>query len=238
MIENLINYVQTIISNYGVWGVFLATIIEEIVTPIPSPLIPLSAGFFLLPIESSFVEIILRGIIVIALPVSIGISIGSVIVYVLGFFGGKPVIEKSKKWTGINWQDVEKLEERFIRRKSDEASLFVLRILPIIPGVAISGFCGVIRYSFKKFIIITFLGSLIRAFALGIIGWQVGELYLTYTELISKFENYIFWGIFSIAIVFLAGYYIFKKINRGKYNDKHEDKAVIEISEEKDKNIF
>ncbi|MBZ1356469.1 MAG: VTT domain-containing protein [Candidatus Nealsonbacteria bacterium] len=212
MIENFITYIQSIISQYGAWGVFLATLIEEIIAPVPSPIVPLAAGFFLLPTSVSFTEIVLRGAFTIALPVSIGITIGSTLVYALGFFGGKPVIEKSKKWTGINWDDIEKSEARFTRGKGDEISLFVLRVLPIIPGVAISGFCGVVRYQFKKFIIITSLGAFVRAFVLGLVGWQVGELYVTYADMISKFEKYVLSVVFFLLLLSFLGYYIRKKI--------------------------
>lgn len=212
MIGNFITYIQSIISQYGAWGVFLATLIEEIIAPVPSPIVPLAAGFFLLPTSVSFTEIVLRGAFTIALPVSIGITIGSTLVYALGFFGGKPVIEKSKKWTGINWDDIEKSEARFTRGKGDEISLFVLRVLPIIPGVAISGFCGVVRYQFKKFIIITSLGAFVRAFVLGLVGWQVGELYVTYADMISKFEKYVLSVVFFLLLLSFLGYYIRKKI--------------------------
>lgn len=214
MIEIIILYIQSIISEYGAWGVFFATLIEEVVAPVPSPLVPISAGFFLLMSDLSIVEILLKSAIMIALPVAVGISIGSSIVYALGFFGGKPVIEKSKKWTGINWQDIENIQSRFTKGMGDEITLFILRVLPVVPGVGISGFCGVIRYSFKKFIVITFIGSFIRAFILGILGWQVGELYMTYAETISKSEKYIFVVVLILAIFFLGYHFIFKKKNK------------------------
>lgn len=211
MIERIILYIQSIISDYGAWGVFVATLIEEVVAPVPSPLVPVSAGFFLLMSDLSIVEILLNSAIIIALPVAVGVCIGSSIVYALGFFGGKPVIEKSKKWTGINWQDIENVQLRFTKGIGDEITLFILRVLPIVPGVGISGFCGVIRYSFKKFIVITFAGSFIRAFVLGIVGWQVGEFYMTYAGIISKSEKYIFIVVLILAVFFLGYHFIFKK---------------------------
>lgn len=212
MIEYLIVYIQTIISEYGAWGVFLATLLEEIIAPIPSPIIPLAGGFFLLPPNISFWVVALKGALVIALPVSVGISMGSAAVYALGFYGGKPAIEKTKKFTGINWQSIQKAEEKFTRGSKDEITLLILRIVPIVPGVAISGFCGVVRYPFKKFMIITSIGALIRAFILGMVGWQVGELYTHYADIVSKFEKYILLGVLSFAVLLFAGYYISKKL--------------------------
>ncbi|MFA4942933.1 MAG: VTT domain-containing protein [Patescibacteria group bacterium] len=211
MIDSIVVYIQSIISNYGALGVFGVTIIEEIIAPIPSAIIPLMAGFFLLPSTMSFAEILLRGILIIALPVSIGISIGSTLVYILGFFGGKPAIEKSKKLTGINWQEIIGIEEKVTRGNRDEIALFILRLIPIVPGFAISGFCGVVRYPFQKFIIITFFGSLVRAFILGMIGWQAGELYVNYADIISRFEKIIFFIILFLLFTFLAYRYFIKK---------------------------
>jgi len=211
MIENLVTYIQSIINQYGAWGVFLGTLLEEIIAPIPSPIVSLAAGFFLLPATSSIVEIMIRAVLVIAIPVSVGISAGSVIVFALGYFGGKPVIEKTKKITGINWQDIQKIEEKMTHTNKDEIVLFFLRILPIIPGVAISGFCGVFRYSFKKFFIITFLGSFIRAFLLGLLGWQVGTLYANYAAMVTKFEKYILVAVLFLLILLLGKYFIIKK---------------------------
>jgi membrane protein DedA with SNARE-associated domain len=211
MIENFIVYIQSIISAYGAWGVFVATLLEEIIAPIPSPIVSLSAGFFLLTDNTTLIEAVLKAALIIALPVSIGITLGSTLVYALGFFGGKPIIEKTKKWTGINWHDIEKTETRLTQGKGDEITLFILRMLPIIPGVAISGFCGVVRYPFQKFILITSLGAFIRAWLLGLIGWQVGELYATYADVISKFEKYILYSLILILLLVLVSYYINKK---------------------------
>lgn len=212
MIEYFITYIQSIIFAYGAWGVFLATLIEEVIAPIPSPVVSLAAGFFLLPTSISLAEVVLRAAVVIALPVSIGISIGSALIYALGFFGGKPVIEKSKRWTGIKWHDVEKLEDRLTSGVGDEITLFILRLLPVVPGAAISGFCGIIRYPFKKFISITFIGAFLRAFILGVIGWQVGEVYTIYADVIAQFEQYILMAVVILFFLGFGGYYIVKNM--------------------------
>jgi membrane protein DedA with SNARE-associated domain len=213
MIEKLTSYIQPIIAEYGAFGVFLATLLEEIIAPIPSPLVPLAAGFFLLPTDGSFLEIIWQALFIIAFPVASGITLGSLAVYGLGFWGGKPIIEKSKKWIGLSWKDLEKTEQKLTRGKGDEIMLFILRVLPVIPGVAISGFCGIARYPLKTFAIITFLGALMRAVVLGVVGWYVGVTYTTYVEIISKIENYIFAVLIVLALCF-AGYLYFLKKRR------------------------
>ncbi len=211
MIDQLVTYIQSLIATYGAWGVFLATMIEEIIAPIPSPIVPLAAGFFLITPEiTSLIQILIKIGVVIALPVTAGITIGSACVYAIGFFGGKPVLDRTKKWLGFGWDDVQKVETRLHKGKKDEWVLFFLRMIPIVPGVAISGLCGIIRYPFFKFITITMLGACLRAFILGIIGWKVGEVYGAFAHTVEKSEDYILYAV--IGILFIWGvYYFFKK---------------------------
>jgi len=211
MIETAISYIQPIIIQFGVFGVFFSTLLEEAIAPIPSALIPLIAGFLLLPVELPLVEIIGLALIMVALPVSLGVSIGSLVVYSIGYFGGKPAIERTKKWTGLSWEKVEKIEKKLIRGRGDEITLFILRLIPIVPGVAISGFCGIARYPVKLFVIITLLGSFLRAFALGVIGWYVQGAYVEYSDAISNMEKQIFAVLILVIILYAVWHYFFKK---------------------------
>jgi membrane protein DedA with SNARE-associated domain len=215
MIAELTALIQPIVQEYGVWGVFLATLLEEIIAPIPSPLVPLAAGFFLLPAEKTLSEIWLKALLVVAFPVSVGITLGSLAVYSIGYFGGKPAIEKSRRWLGFGWQDIERAEKRLMYSRYDEIALFALRLMPIVPGVAISGFCGIVRYPVKTFALITLFGAFARAFFLGIIGWYVGGIYAVWAEAISRTEKYIFIVLIAIAAFFIAKAY-FKKRRRPK----------------------
>lgn len=219
MIEKFTSYIQPIVMEYGALGVFLATLLEEIVAPIPSPLVPLTAGFFLLPAGESFLDILWQTLFMIAFPVALGTTLGSLAVYGIGYWGGKPVIEKSKKWLGLNWNDIEKIEQKLIRGNSDEIVLFILRTLPIVPGVAVSGFCGIVRYPLKTFAVITFLGASVRAAALGVVGWYVGATYLVYANTISKIEDYMLAFVIILAL-FFAGRFIFLKNIKQRNNPK------------------
>lgn len=218
MIEKLTSLIQSIVVEYGAVGVFLATLLEEIIAPIPSPLVPLTAGFFLLPPDGAFLETIWPAMFIIAFPVALGVTLGSLAVYGIGHLGGKPAIEKSKKWLGLGWKDLEKIESKLIRGSGDEIALFILRTLPVIPGVAISGFCGIVRYPLKTFAVVTFLGAFVRALALGVVGWYVGGVYEIYSETISKVEKYIFVVLVISTALFLGRLYFLKKSRKQANN--------------------
>lgn len=213
MLETAIAYVQTLIQTYGAPGVFAATLIEEIVAPIPSALVPLAAGFSLLTPDILITEAVFRAALFVALPVMLGIGIGSSVVYSIAHFGGKPVIDRFGMLLGTSWGEIEQMSTKFTGSRTDEAVLFGLRLVPVIPGVAISAVAGVIRYPFKVFLTITLIASFLRALILALIGWQVGELYMESLHTIEKYESYIL-----IPLALIAGYtlaqWLFKKYYR------------------------
>lgn len=213
MLETAIAYVQTLIQTYGASGVFAATLIEEIVAPIPSALVPLAAGFSLLTPDILITEALFRAALLVALPVMFGIAIGSSVVYSIAHFGGKPVIDRYGKLLGTSWNEIEQMRTKFTGGRVDEAVLFGLRLVPVIPGVAISAVAGVIRYPFKVFLGITLIASFLRAYILALIGWQVGELYMESLHTIEKYESYVL-----IALALIAGYtlarWVYKKYYR------------------------
>lgn len=203
MLEKFIQIMQSIVSTSGSTGVFVAAIIEEIIFFIPSPIVPMAAGFFLLSAQVELAEAASRTILYIALPVSLGLTIGSLVPYYVCYFGGRPAIEKWGRLIGLTWENIEKTEQRFIRGYRDELILLGLRILPVVPSVAISGFCGFIRYPIYHFLAVTVFGAAIRGFLLGLLGWYVGTSYLKYAQMIAQIEKYlfVFIGVMCVAVI-------------------------------------
>ena len=203
MLEKLIQVTQSIVSAGGPAGVFAAALFEEIVFFIPSPIVPMAAGFFLLSSQAELAEAASRAILYIAFPVAAGLTIGSLVPYYICYFGGRPAIEKWGRLIGLTWETIEKTEQKFIRGYRDELILLGLRILPIVPSVAISSFCGFIRYPIYHFLAVTAFGAAIRGFLLGLAGWYAGITYLKYAQTIARMEKYlfIFVGVASVAVI-------------------------------------
>lgn len=203
MLEKLIQFTQSIVSAGGPVGVFVVALLEEIVFFIPSPIVPMAAGFFLLSPQIELAEAASQAILYIVIPVATGLTIGSLVPYYICYFGGRPAIEKWGRLIGLTWGNIEKTEQKFIRRYRDELILLGLRILPIVPSVAISSFCGFIRYPIYHFIAITAFGAAIRGFLLGLFGWYAGTAYLKYAQAIAQVEKYllILVGIVSVVVI-------------------------------------
>jgi membrane protein DedA with SNARE-associated domain len=207
MLETIITQLQAFFIDYGAIGVFLGSIIEEIIAPIPSTIIIIGSSFFILEGQSIGIESIMTLIFNVSIPAGVGMTIGSLFIYGLCYYIGKPFITKWGKYFTIRWEDIEKTDEKFKEQTRDELILYAVRAIPIIPSVAISAFCGVIRYDIKKYIIITLLGGLTRATILGFLGWQFGNFYQEISDQISFLEEI---AVIAIVII-IIGYIIFNK---------------------------
>ncbi|MBZ9570969.1 VTT domain-containing protein [Methanobrevibacter sp. TMH8] len=175
MLEQIIIQIQSIIISYGAIGLFIGGVVKEFI-PIPSTAIILGSSLILLKGQAITLNSTLNLLFIIAIPVSLGMTIGAIITYIPCFYMGKPFITKWGKYISLRWEDIEEMEKKFENRRRDDVILYLIRATPIIPSIILSAFCGVIRYDLKKYIIITFLGGLTRAIIFGIIGWQFGNV--------------------------------------------------------------
>lgn len=155
-------------------------------------------------------EGILRLFINVVLPASLGVTIGSLFVYAIEYFVGSPFIKRWGKYLGVSWEDIQKAEGRFSSGHSDNMILFALRSVPVVPSVAISVFCGFIRYRLWDHLIFTLIGSLVRGAILGIMRWQFGMLYLELSQQISFLEELVL----GVLIVILAIYLYHRRKNK------------------------
>lgn len=192
---------------YGPLGIFIASIVEEIIAPIPSTLVIMSTSFLIFKGTVISLGSIFKLFTNIVLPASSGVTLGSLLIYYIGYFLGKPFLKRWGKFLGVSWEDIIHAQNKFTNSSSDELLLFILRAFPIVPSVAISIFCGFIRFDLRKYLIITFLGTVVRAFILGFIGWQFGSMYQTAAEEISYLEEI---GL-AVIIIVAAGYLIYQR---------------------------
>ncbi len=208
MIESLILFIHTHLLPLGGFGVFIASIIEEILAPIPSAAVIFASGFLLVKGPIGF-DTVLDLLVKVAIPAALGITLGSLMVYGIAYYAGKPILTKWGKWLGLSWEDVEKIQLKFSQTSFDEASLFVIRAIPIVPSVVISAFCGLIRFPLRPYVLFSLLGLIVRAILLGFVGWQIGTLYFRYAKYVTLFENIILVGIVIFVTIFV-GWRVYK----------------------------
>ncbi|KND48903.1 MAG: DedA family protein [Parcubacteria bacterium C7867-005] len=213
MIASFLSLIESLFTAYGAVGVFLASIIEEVIAPIPSSFVIMGAAYSFFSDIAFSVGTFGRLIYMVIIPAALGVTVGSFFVYGLTYAFGKPFIEKFGKYLGVSWTAVEAAQAKFTAGYTDELILFGIRAVPIIPSVVVNALCGIIRLPIKPYIIYTFLGTLVRASILGLLGWQVGAVYKTWAEQIQKAEGYIASGLIVVVLI----YVVIRLIKHKKY---------------------
>ena len=213
---DILNWIMDSIRAYGPWSVFAGVIIESVIVPIPSPLIIMGAGFILISSELNFLQALAPILLQIVLPGSIASTLGAYIGYAIGYYGGKPMVDRWERFLGFSWQDVEALERRF-QSGQVKTSIFFLRALPVFPLSVISAAAGLLRLPIHQFSLWTFYGTIPRCLLLGYLGWGLGETYQGIAKGIDKAE-----GIVSgILLLSILGAIIWLRARvRGKILDK------------------
>lgn len=191
MFDQLATHLTPLLEQYGALGVFLGAIVEEVIAPIPSTAVILFGGFFLVPPESTWLQAAGHVAWKVMIPASIGMSLGSLFPYYLARLGEKLVIERYGRYLGVNDELLQKAQAYFEGSRSDELLLFIVRAVPVVPSVVIGVFCGLVKLPVREFLIYSLLGSLIRTFVLGMIGWGAGSAYHAYADQIGHAEDVV-----------------------------------------------
>lgn len=203
MIDSIIQSIQSLVTTYGAPGIFLGAFIEEVISVIPSAAVIMFSGFFVLGGSEINLSSVYKLFISVSLPVSFGLTIGSLLVYGLAYYFGAPFINKFGKYVGVSWAEIEKLQSKLNNNRSDEIILFLARSTPVIPFTLINAFCGLVRWSPIPYLVITFTGAFIRGTIVGFLGWQLGSLYHENAKILESFEKVIFLAIVGIVVAYL-----------------------------------
>ena len=193
------DFVLTLISNYGYFGMFLGMVLEAVIIAIPSELILATGG-----ILASRGIFTLFGAFITGL---LGSIFCAIVIYFMGYFGGKPFIKKYGKYFFMKEDDLEKSDSWF--NKYGMLSALIGRNFPIVRTL-ISLPIGIMRLSFTKFIIYTTIGSIPWTLAFVYLGYSLGENWIK----VNSYIDYIKIPI-RILIIFLI-YKLIKKCFKNK----------------------
>ena len=193
------DFVLNLIGNFGYFGMFLGMVLEAVIIAIPSELILATGGILASKGIFTFWGAFLTGL------------IGSVFcaIYLKGYFGGRPFINKYGKYFFMKEEDILKSDSWF--NKYGMLSALIGRNFPIVRTL-ISLPIGITKQSFIKFLIYTTIGSIPWTLAFVYVGYSLGENWI----ILSTYVDYLKTPI-RIILIFLIGLFIYKKI-KCKYN--------------------
>lgn len=106
--------------------------------------------------------VLARLLLFVAVPIGLGTVLGSLPVYGLAYFGGKPAINRFSKYLRFSWEHVERIESKFKGSWYDEISFLALRSIPILPALPINVAAGILRMRPAPYLILTLAGTIIK----------------------------------------------------------------------------
>jgi membrane protein DedA with SNARE-associated domain len=173
IIAALAGFIIAVISHTGYLGVVLLMAVESACIPLPSEIIMPFSGALIVPaIALQYHRPVAFSLLWVATAGAIGCNVGSVIAYEIGYYGGRPLVERYGSYILLSRHDVE-MADRFFQRFGSLA-VFIGRLLPVI-RTFIALPAGIARMPRPRFHIYTFLGSWPWCFALAWIGMKLGE---------------------------------------------------------------
>jgi membrane protein DedA with SNARE-associated domain len=190
-----------ILGDHGLYAVFLLMLVDAVL-PAFSELVmvyagALAAGAFSTSVvlfghefESGFgawVAMVLAG--------TIGYTIGSIIGWAIGVYGGRPFLERRGRWFHLSHERLERAE-RWFDRWGDWAVL-IGRITPVARSF-ISIPAGVFRMPLGRYTLLTFVGSTAWCIAFAGAGYAAGTRWETFHERFHYVD-------YAIAALVVAG---------------------------------
>ena len=196
MLETIIaaiaSFIVATISASGYAGVALLMAIESACIPLPSEIIMPFSGYLVFTGRFNLVAVATAG--------AIGCNLGSTVAYAIGYYGGRPLVEKWGAYVMVSRRDLA-LVDRFFDRFGG-ITVFVSRLLPVV-RTFIALPAGIARMPQLKFQVYTFLGSWPWCFALAYIGAKLGERWEsdpTLREIFHRFDVVIV-AVIALAII-------------------------------------
>ena len=193
--------VTTLYEAVGYLGVAIWVAIESVIVPIPSELILPFAGF--LVGEGVAIEPITGQpwtLPLVVLAGTLGATVGALVAYAIGYWGGRPVILRWGRWLRITAEDLDRTEAFF--GKYGNAAAFFGRMIPVIRSLVSFG-AGVGRMPIVPFTVFTFLGSLPFTALLVFAGMQLGANWEEVGAVIKRFEYVILAGLVVVGLLWI-----------------------------------
>src|SRR6266850_4971500 len=149
--EKISELAVKILDTTGYAGAGFLMALESMIAPVPSEAVMPFVGFQVADGRwNLWVAILVT---------SIGSIAGSLASYLMGYYGGKPVILKVGKYLLLNQNDLERTE-RFFHRKQGAMTVFISRFIPVVRHF-ISIPAGMGRMPLVPFLAVTLIGATI-----------------------------------------------------------------------------
>ena len=217
VLTELTDAVTSAIGDYGLYAVFLLMLVDA-VFPAASEVVMVYAGavasgafadqdvvLFGTQIDQGFTAYLAM-----ALAGTIGYTVGAVLGWAIGLYGGRPYLERHGRWLHLDQQKLERAE-RWFERWEDWA-VFLGRLTPVIRSF-VSIPAGVFEVPFVRYTVLTFLGSAVWCFAFAGAGYVAGSNWEDFHHAF-RYADYVVAAAVVVGAAWLGWRYLKKRRRR------------------------
>jgi membrane protein DedA with SNARE-associated domain len=206
-VSEITDAVTSAVGDYGLYAVFLLMLVDAVL-PAASEIVMLYAGavaagafagqsvtLFGERIESSgwaYVAMALAG--------TIGYVLGSVLGWGIGWYGGRPYLERHGRWLHVTPEKLDRADAWFARYGG--VSVLLARVVPVVRSF-ISIPAGVVRMPLGRFTLLTIPGSALWCFAIAGVGFALGTGWERFHHG-WRYADYIVLGALLAGVLYLA----------------------------------
>jgi len=188
MTHSILDLLRNAVVHYGYWAVGAALLLENAGVPVPGETVLLLASF----LAYSEHDLRLPWIIVVA---TVAATVGDNLGFALGYYGGRPLLQRYQAFFRIRHTTVARGEELFARYGA--LTIFFARFvfgMRIIAGPL----AGVLRMSWRKFSLFNFLGAGLWVTVISGVGYLFGRHWDRLEHVLKRFD-------LTVAVVVLLG---------------------------------
>jgi membrane protein DedA with SNARE-associated domain len=179
IIAALSAFIISVISAGGYLGIAVLMAIESACIPLPSEIIMPFSGYLVYVGRFKLLWVATVG--------ALGCNLGSAIAYAVGYYGGRPLVEKYGSYILLSRHELD-WADRFFARYGN-ITVFISRLLPVI-RTFIALPAGVARMNQPKFHFYTFIGSWPWCLGLAYVGMKLGQRWDTDPRLRIWFHRF------------------------------------------------
>jgi membrane protein DedA with SNARE-associated domain len=190
------------IGDYGLYAVFLLMFVDALL-PAASELVmvyggAVAAGAFAgsdITIFGNEIGSTGWAYVTVSLAATVGYTLGSVAGWAIGFYGGRPYLERHGRWLHVTPEKLDRADAWFERY--GDATVFFTRMLPLVRSF-VSIPAGIGEMPLVRYTVLTFLGTLPWCFGLAAVGVALGSQW-------EEFHDNFRYADYAIVALVVAG---------------------------------
>lgn len=179
------NFIIAVIQTLGYPGIFLLMVLEGVLVPIPSEVI-MAFGGYLVYSGGLPAELGIPALVVLVIAGSVGNMVGAYLAYLLGDYGGIPLIARYGRYVMMDQKSIEKTHTWFLRY--GPSSVFLTRLVPVF-RTFISIPAGIAKMNRTYFLLLTLAGAIIWDSILVYLGYHLGQYWESIIDFFNKFTD-------------------------------------------------